>query len=1013
MATTESETSQDQRGSQGGLVYDGFISYSHAADDLLAPRLQAGLQRFAKPWWKRRALRIFRDESSLSANPHLWSSITDALDASGWFVLLLSPDAAASAWVNNEVEYWLEHKDPDRIIPVLTDGDFTWFDEDFISDAAPPALQGAFPDEPRWVDLRFARTDEQLDLSNPQFSAAVADIASAIHGVPKDELESEEVTQHRRTRRTAWAAAVLLIVLLLAATTAALYALGQRNQAQEQQAAAEAAAGAETEARIEADENAALAAESAATAEHQAALATARELAASGVSAVERNPELALLLTLSSFEALPPGEASFPEGTVALRNALDRHRLLDVITVTSGERTAADFTADGDGLFVVAGSERVLTRLDLETREPLWVYEDPTTIDLFFSVVASPDGAYVALLVLDETIGSDAEANDAQIDEQGNDQHPERVVVLDALSGEEVAVFRGEGCPLDAGARVDFSPDGSLLVVPNGTAACFDEEPGSSWLSIVGTTTWTETMRLDVPFGDLSFAADMQTVLLAGGDAEPRIATWPDLRTLSPIDYPGRFGEIFPDGSHAVLEGADDLDLRPALIATNSGSIVDRIDTAEGFVVDGAISADSGLIAIASTAGVLVWQANGELLHHFASPTATQVEFSPDGTTIATSHVDGAVRLWDLSTPEGTQVETDIGEVLWFNPDTISEGAHTGIVGFPDHSDVGIAQLDPATGETLAWMDAHPWVDQLPDGRFLLYLLTGEGGVGTGPLVLWNPQDDTSEVIDDCEQIETESGAWCTNGDPRFGIGALVSQDGSSIGAFADVIPRGQPVPFRIWDAATLAPIRTIEVELADFDFGRTPFLDDDSLLVLEGSGGVGRVQYRVFDPRTGELKATLDDSSEWRGASAVNAAGDRVYLGSTTGEVFEYNTKTWELLRSWVAQDGRLRGLALSPDGSQLLSTGEDGHVMIWGLEDLRLVDRIPMPFPSDAMWIDEDHLGVALGPGKWQVSSLREEELLAQARSVLTRSYTSDECRFYVIDPCPSLEEIKTGSA
>ena len=55
------------------MSYDGFISYSHAADGLLAPRLQAGLQRFAKPWWKRRAVRIFRDESSLSANPHCCS----------------------------------------------------------------------------------------------------------------------------------------------------------------------------------------------------------------------------------------------------------------------------------------------------------------------------------------------------------------------------------------------------------------------------------------------------------------------------------------------------------------------------------------------------------------------------------------------------------------------------------------------------------------------------------------------------------------------------------------------------------------------------------------------------------------------------------------------------------------------------------------------------------------------------------------------------------------------------
>ena len=157
---------------------------------------------FAKPWWKRRALRIFRDESSLSANPHLWASITEALDESGWFVLLLSPDAAESEWVNREVEYWLEHKDPDRIIPVVTDGDFAWAGGDIVSDAAPTALYGAFGEEPRWVDLRFARTEEQLDLNNASFRAAVADMASPIRGIPKDELESEEVLQHRRTVRT-------------------------------------------------------------------------------------------------------------------------------------------------------------------------------------------------------------------------------------------------------------------------------------------------------------------------------------------------------------------------------------------------------------------------------------------------------------------------------------------------------------------------------------------------------------------------------------------------------------------------------------------------------------------------------------------------------------------------------------------------------------------------------------------------------------------------------------------
>ena len=51
MAAIESESAVTEIDPQAGLVYDGFISYSHAADDLLAPRLQAGLQRFAKPWY--------------------------------------------------------------------------------------------------------------------------------------------------------------------------------------------------------------------------------------------------------------------------------------------------------------------------------------------------------------------------------------------------------------------------------------------------------------------------------------------------------------------------------------------------------------------------------------------------------------------------------------------------------------------------------------------------------------------------------------------------------------------------------------------------------------------------------------------------------------------------------------------------------------------------------------------------------------------------------------------------
>jgi hypothetical protein len=91
-------------------TYAAFISYSRAVDDKLAPAIQDGLQRLAKTWYRIRALRIFRDDASLSANPGLWTSIQTALDKSEFFILLASPESAASAWVDKEVRYWLSRK---------------------------------------------------------------------------------------------------------------------------------------------------------------------------------------------------------------------------------------------------------------------------------------------------------------------------------------------------------------------------------------------------------------------------------------------------------------------------------------------------------------------------------------------------------------------------------------------------------------------------------------------------------------------------------------------------------------------------------------------------------------------------------------------------------------------------------------------------------------------------------------------------------------------------------------
>src|SRR5262249_7330513 len=81
------------------MPYEAFVSYSHAVDGQLAPALQSALHGLAKPWYRLRALRVFRDKTSLSANPGLWPSIERALAESEFFLLLASPEAAHSPWV--------------------------------------------------------------------------------------------------------------------------------------------------------------------------------------------------------------------------------------------------------------------------------------------------------------------------------------------------------------------------------------------------------------------------------------------------------------------------------------------------------------------------------------------------------------------------------------------------------------------------------------------------------------------------------------------------------------------------------------------------------------------------------------------------------------------------------------------------------------------------------------------------------------------------------------------------
>ena len=100
------------------FTYDAFLSYNHQ-DQAVATGIQKGLHHIGRRVAQLNALRVFRDTTDMAANPNLWGKVAEAMDRSRYLIVVLSPRAANSHWVNREVGYWLEHRGPDQLLMVL------------------------------------------------------------------------------------------------------------------------------------------------------------------------------------------------------------------------------------------------------------------------------------------------------------------------------------------------------------------------------------------------------------------------------------------------------------------------------------------------------------------------------------------------------------------------------------------------------------------------------------------------------------------------------------------------------------------------------------------------------------------------------------------------------------------------------------------------------------------------------------------------------------------------------
>jgi tetratricopeptide (TPR) repeat protein len=226
--------------------YSAFISYSHR-DERWARWLQTALETYrvpshlAHPQWSVAAQRlspVFRDRSDLPSATDLGAHIREALQDSASLIVICSPEASASRWVNEEIRYFRSLGRGDRIFCLVVDG------EPNASDRPGQEALECFPPALRFLDGGAGSS------TGPRLEPVAADarpgadgkanarlkIIAGLLGVGFDVLKQRDL--RRRNRRLMLVTAFALVLTGIV-TALAIEARIARKAAEQRQKQAE------------------------------------------------------------------------------------------------------------------------------------------------------------------------------------------------------------------------------------------------------------------------------------------------------------------------------------------------------------------------------------------------------------------------------------------------------------------------------------------------------------------------------------------------------------------------------------------------------------------------------------------------------------------------------------------------------------------------------------------------------------------------------------------------------
>lgn len=743
-------------------TYTAFISYSHS-DEKVAGWLHRRLETYripgdvapkvgVKSLFGRRMGRLFRDRAEFAAGGELIEEIRAALRRSENLIVLCSPKAAESRYVNAEIEYFASLGKAGRIIPVIVEGD------------PPTCFPAALRSGPERLGADFRTDKDGRD-------AGILKVVAGLLGVGQDDLFKRE---RRRQRNSMLLLSGVAAAFAGIAIFAGIQTLSERRE------------------RLRAEDALAqlFAQRASDPTSHPAARARYALAGMQLFTDHARTLNLALGMTLQDQDRLlqtfenAGAPAQFTAEGLVLRRADGSVAEWDpetgarkwLLVPLSKEIRDIAWSAKPPVL-AFAETDGAVHLLDGADRQERWVQQ--TSIGKIWSIAFSPDGRWLGIA----GEGGTAEVRDAQTGEIAFALKPDRLALYKIVfsnSGAFIATasHTGEAQIWDAktGALLHrladhaerlrdmvFLGDGSRLATASmdKTIRLWDAATGTALRTLVGHTNWVDALATDLGGKQLISGSSDGTAKLWDAGTGKLMATFPFLG--GPI-----YGvAMSADGQHVAAASAEGTALladvadpaKAVLLRAHEGGPVYRV----GFSADG-----SRLLTEGAVNAVRVWSraaapAAGEVpagvLEHKSNQSkqdrgevfvdseglmkvidaSTQkivrtlvghkikvnhVAVSTDGSLVATASLDNTAIIWKRS--GGAPLTILRGHIFPLELVAFSPDNRLVVTASRD----GTARLwDAASGrELLKWVTQTRWMDSLGfshDGRVVLG--TGEG----------------------------------------------------------------------------------------------------------------------------------------------------------------------------------------------------------------------------------------------------------------------------------------------